>query len=244
MALTRMLPRAVACVLTVAVGPAPEAAEVTGYALVTTDYVFRGVTYSDGHGAVQGGVDVALDSGLYGGLWASTVDIRGGSTRRDTEVNYYVGYNRDVNTDWTVGINFVAYTFPGADGPIDYDYSEISAMANFRDRAWVEYSYSSDLFHSSQSTHNLELYAEWPLPRSLLLGAGVGYYDVADLTGTSYSYWQIGVTRPFNRVSVDLRLHAASREVPIISAPDRAGSRLVLSLRMPFRIAGDQESAR
>lgn len=239
MTLTRVLPRAVACLFTVAPGPVSVAADVTGYAVVTTDYIFRGVTYSDNHGAAQAGIDVALDSGLYGGFWASTIDIQGGSTSRDAEVNYYFGYNRDMNVDWTLGINFVAYTFPGADGPIDYDYNEVTAVANFRDRAWIEYAYSPDLFHTSQSTHNLELYAEWPLPRSLLLGAGVGYYDVADLTGASYSYWQLGVTRPFERFSIDLRLHAVSREVPIISAPDRAGSRLVLSLRIPFVIAAE-----
>ncbi len=232
----RISARVAACLLTVAAGPVSAAADVTGYAVLTTDYVFRGVTYSDGHGAVQGGIDVALESGLYGGLWASTIDIHSGSTRRNGEVNYYLGYERDVNADWTVGVNVVAYSFPGADGPIDYDYNEFTAVANFRDRAWIEYSYSPDLFHSSQSTHNLELYAEWPLPRSLLLGAGVGYYDVADLTGVSYGYWQLGVTRPFGRFSIDLRLHDTSREVPIISAPDRAGSRLVLSLRIPFVI--------
>lgn len=237
MTVTRVLSRAVVCLFTVAPGAVSVAADVTGYAVVTTDYIFRGVTYSDGHGAAQAGIDVALDSGLYGGLWASTINIQGGSTSRDAEVNYYFGYNRDMNADWTLGINFVAYTFPGADGPIDYDYNELTAVANFRDRAWIEYAYSPDLFHSSQSTHNLELYAEWPLPRSLLLGAGVGYYDVADLTGASYSYWQLGVTRPFERFSIDLRLHATSRAVPIISAPDRAGSRLVLSLQIPFVIA-------
>ncbi|MEX0707258.1 MAG: TorF family putative porin [Woeseia sp.] len=237
MTFSRMLPRAAVCLLALAAGPVSVAADVTGYAVVTTDYVFRGATYSNGHGAAQAGIDVALDSGLYGGLWASTIDIEGGSTRRDAEVNYYVGYNRDMNADWTVGISVVAYTFPGAEGPFDYDYNEITAVANFRDRAWIEYAYSPDLFHSSRSTHNLELYAEWPLPRSLLLGAGAGYYDVSDLTGASYSYWQAGVTRPFEHFSIDLRLHAASREVPIISAPDRAGSRLVLSLRIPFVIA-------
>ena len=41
------------------------AADFTGYAALTTDYVFRGVTYSDGHSAVQAGADVALGSGVY-----------------------------------------------------------------------------------------------------------------------------------------------------------------------------------
>ena len=57
------------------------AADVTGYAVLTSDYVFRGVSYSDGHASVQAGADVALQSGLYLGAWASSVDIGGGPAK-------------------------------------------------------------------------------------------------------------------------------------------------------------------
>ena len=45
------------------------AADVTGYALLTTDYVRRGVTQSDEHGALQLGVDIGFGSGFYFGVW-------------------------------------------------------------------------------------------------------------------------------------------------------------------------------
>lgn len=216
--------------------PSAQALDVTGYALLTSDYVFRGVSYSDDHAAAQGGVDLALDSGLYAGVWASTVDIERAVSARDVEVNYYAGYNHELNADWTIGANVVQYTYPGAEGPIDYDFREYSLIANFRDRAWLEYSYSPDLFHTSQATQNVEIYAEWPVASNFLLGAGAGYYDVSELSGTGYGHWQVGITRPFRRFSLDLRYHDTNRDVPILSDPDSAESRVVLSLRIPFRI--------
>lgn len=215
------------------------AAEVTGYAVLTSDYVFRGVSYSDGNPTAQAGVDASLANGIYAGVWASAIDVSVGSTQRDVEINYYLGWDYGVSADWTIGANVVAYTYPGTIGPIDYDYFEYSTVVNFRDRAWLEYSYSPDLFHTSRHTHNIEVYGEWPLPRKLLLGLGAGYYDVGALSGAGYAYWQLGITRPFGRVSVDLRYHDTNHDVPFVSSPERAEARVALSLRMPFTLATD-----
>jgi hypothetical protein len=67
-----------------------------------------------------------------------------------------------------------------------------------------------------------------------MLGIGAGYYDTSELTGIGYGYWQAGVTRAFGIVAVDLRYHDTSRAVPIISTPDGADARLVLSVKIPF----------
>ena len=71
---------------------ASDATELNAYAVLTTDYVFRGVTYSDGDPAFQLGADLTFDNGIYVGAWASTIDIRNGSfSDRDLEVDYYLG---------------------------------------------------------------------------------------------------------------------------------------------------------
>lgn len=217
--------------------PSGYAAEVTGYAVATSDYVFRGVSYSDGHPTAQGGVDAAFRSGMYAGFWGSAIDIESGTTRRDIELNYYLGWNVDLGTQWTIGAGAVAYTYPGTIGPVDYDYREYSATLNFRDRVWLEYSYSPDLFHTSRDTHHIEVYGEWPMMRKLLLGIGAGYYDVSALSGVGYAHWQAGVTRPVGRVSIDLRYHGTNRDVPFVSSADRTGTRVALSLRIPFTLA-------
>jgi len=211
------------------------AAEFTGYAVLTTDYVFRGVSYSDSNGAVQLGGDVSFDSGFYLGAWGSTIDISSESGgQRDFQLDYYLGYTLDVSNKWSVGANIVSYNFPGAEGLFDYDYFEYSLAINYNDRVWFEYSFSPDIFNSHYSAQNFELYTEWQLGGELTLGVGAGFYDVSNLTGSDYSYWQFGVTRPFGAIDFDLRYFDTSDWVPIISTPDRAEERIVLSARYQF----------
>lgn len=220
---------------TLAAAAPADAVEFNRYLLLTTDYVFRGVTYSDGHAAAQLGADLAFDSGFYAGAWASTVDIAIDSVSdRDLEIDWYLGYRHDVSRDWTLGASFVAYTFPGTSGAFDYDYQEYGLSVNYGDRAWLEYAFSPDVLHTGANTHNVSLYAEWPFASQARIGAGAGYYAVDDLGGNNYAYWQLGVTRSFSRFELDLRYHDASDWVPYISDASRTGARLVLSFRMEF----------
>jgi len=212
-----------------------DAAEINGYALLTTDYVYRGVSHSDEHGAAQIGVDVDFESGFFAGVWGSTIDIGGGTPRqRDRQVNYYLGYSYDVSRRWTIGTNAVAYAFPGAKGTIDYDYVEYSLTANYDDRLWLEYGRSPDLYHTGTRTEFISLYTTWSLGKRYDLGAGIGTYDVSELVGDDYSYWEFGVTRLFGKVALDLRYHDTSRWLRIISNEATADARLVLTAKFQF----------
>ncbi len=211
------------------------AADLNGYAVLTTDYVFRGVTQSKGSGAVQLGLELSFDNGLYLGAWGSTVDIDNGPAQhRDTETDYYLGYAWEASPRWTLGANVVAYKYPGADTTFDYDYVEYSLSANYNDRYWFEYAFSPDLYHSGYKTHNYELAGEWPLAGNWFGSAAAGYYDTSGLTGAGYGYWQAGVTGQFGRFDVDLRYHDTNRPVRIISTNDTADSRVALSVRVSF----------
>ena len=211
------------------------AAEFSGYAVLATDYVYRGVSYSDGHGAAQLGGDVSLDSGFYFGAWGSTVDIANGpGVQRDLEIDYYVGYGLDLSSKWSVGANVVSYNFPGTEGHYKYDYIEYTLTGNYDDRAWLEYSYSPDLYRTGRSSQNIALYTEWQTVAQLTLGAGAGIYDVSNLTGSDYSYWELGVSRPFGNIDIDLRYFDTSDWVRIISTPARAQERIVLTVKFHF----------
>ena len=214
---------------------AADAADPSFYATLTSDYVYRGVTYSDGHPAVQLGADISFASGFYAGIWGSTVDIANGPTRqRDTQVNFYGGYELEINRHWSLGAGMVAYTYPGQTGDIDYDYEEYALVFNYDDRAWVELAWSPDLYGTGLATTNVDLLTEWPLPVGMVGIVGAGYYDTSALTGIGYGYWQIGIARDLGRFNVDLSLHDTNRSVPIVSADDRAGQRISLSVQVVF----------
>ena len=211
------------------------AADFGGYVALTTDYVKRGVTQSDSDPALQLGAEFSFDSGFYLGAWGSTIDVSNGPTRqRDQEVNYYAGYLFTATDSLRFSATAVAYVYPGQTGNVDYDYQEYSLTGNFDDRVWLEFAYSPDLYNTGYSSTNIDLYAEWPLNNSWTIGAGAGHYDTSDLTGKSYQYWQLGITKSFRWADIDLRFHDTDSWVPIISNPDRAKSRVVLKIQIPF----------
>jgi len=228
--------RRLVCVVLLNAAPlTASSADLSGYLVLTSDYVWRGVTQSNGDPAAQLGGDVAFDSGIYAGVWGSTVDINnGGDRQRDTELTYYLGYSHDVGSRWVLGASVVVYTYPGQTGAVDYNYEEVMLMTNYDDRVWLEYAYSPDLYNTGFDSHNVEVFTEWPAGKHLVIGAGAGYYDVSNFVGDGYAYWELGVTWPIRRFDIDLRYHDTSRWVPVISTPERADSRIALSIRLTF----------
>ncbi len=211
------------------------AAEFNGYATLTTDYVFRGVTYSDGNPAAQLGAEYSSNNGIFAGTWISSMDIDNGpGHQRDVEINYYLGFGRQLGETWSAAVTAIAYTYPGSGNAVDYDYEEITLMLNYDDIVWLEYAYAPDLYGTDRDAQNIEVYAEWPLPWALTVGAGVGWYDLSELTNTDYSYWQAGMSRHVGIVEFDLRFHDTNRSVPFFISDDRAAARIVLSVRFQF----------
>ena len=213
------------------------AADFGGYVALTTDYVKRGVTQSDGDPALQLGVELSFENGFFLGAWGSTVDISNGpAIQRDLEVNYYAGYVFDASDSWRLSAGAVAYEYPGQTGSFNYNYNyvEYSLGGSFDDRVWLQVAYSPDLYNSGKATTNIDLYAEWPISSIWAIGGGAGHYDTSSLTGSSYQYWQLGVTASLTWAAIDLRIHDTDKWVPVISTPDRAKSRLVLKIQIPF----------
>ena len=211
-----------------------EAEEFTFYGALTTDYVYRGISYSDGHGAVQLGLDVSTDSGFFGGIWASTIDITAEDRQRSLEVDYYIGYVKYFENDWNASMSINRYTFPGAEGGVNYNYNELAAVVGIRDRLWFEFNYTDSLFGHDEPAHNLEVLASWPLPASLSLSAGIGYFDVSEIAGNGYSYWQLGLSRLFRQITLDLRYHDTNNVPARISRTELADPRLVLTVSATF----------
>ena len=52
-----------------------EGIEFTGNVALTNDYKFYGFSQSDEGFAISGGFDVSHESGLYLGVWASSIDF-------------------------------------------------------------------------------------------------------------------------------------------------------------------------
>lgn len=84
--------------------------EVSGNVTLASDYRFRGVSFSDGDIALQGGIDLAHSSGFYIGTWASS--ISGGSPYGELELDFYAGWSGDVADGVTVDVGLLYYIYP------------------------------------------------------------------------------------------------------------------------------------
>lgn len=103
---------------------------ISGNAAVTSDYRFRGVSFSDGDIAIQGGIDVAHESGFYIGTWGSSIEDS--ATFGHTELDVYGGWSGEVASGITFDVGLLYYIYPngegGIAGPSDYfePYASIS----------------------------------------------------------------------------------------------------------------------
>lgn len=89
---------------------------------LTTDYRFRGVSLSGGDPAVQGGFDVAHESGFYVGTWASS--ISGGPSYGDLELDIYAGWSGNLSDAVSVDVGVLYYLYPTESLGLDTDYIE------------------------------------------------------------------------------------------------------------------------
>lgn len=87
------------------------ALKITGTAGLVSDYRFRGFSQSGENAAVQAGITLNHESGLYAGTWASSISFAG-----NTEVDLFAGYTKAVAPGVTVDVGLLYYLYPKKGG--------------------------------------------------------------------------------------------------------------------------------
>ena len=211
----------------------PAAAEFSGSAALTSEYIFRGQAISDGNPAVQVGIDYAHDSGVFGGAWASTIDLESPSGQRDVQLNYYAGYHFASDSRVAASLTLMRYTYPGQTGPVDYDYTEALLAAYLDDRYSLEIGYADSVYGLDYRGRHIELRADWPLRNAWVVGGGIGFYDIAVVDSDGYLYWDAGITGRYSRFTMDLRWYDNETPDNFFSRWS-AGSQLVATVSVAF----------
>jgi uncharacterized protein (TIGR02001 family) len=100
----------------------PSAITVSGSATLASDYRFRGVSQSDKEMAVQGGLTVSHESGLYVGTWASNLSGWGTFGGANMELDLIGGYKAKLSDHLGLDVGLTWYMYPG--GADDTDFAE------------------------------------------------------------------------------------------------------------------------
>lgn len=182
---------------------------ISGGLSFTSDYRFRGISQTENGFAIQGNFDIAHESGLYAGTWASNLSGWGTFGGTNTEVDLYAGYATDIG-DTAADVGIVFYVFP--EGSSRTSYYEIYGSLGWEINQFgvgvgINYAPSQDsLSLNDDNQDNLYLYGDLSYAIAdtpISLSAHLGYSDgnegagpngwVPSPTG-SYLDWSLGVS--------------------------------------------------
>lgn len=172
---------------------------ITGNVAIASDYVFRGISQTEGGPAIQGGFDYT-NGIFYAGTWASNVasaTISSGGI----EMDLYAGVTPSLGP---VAFNFgvIGYFYPGADDDLaELDYYEAKATASFSPVEPLTLTgslyYSPDFTLETGDSLYYEIAGAYAVTDAFALKAAYGVQDV-DEYADSYSTWLVGATYAYS----------------------------------------------
>ncbi|MES2206909.1 MAG: TorF family putative porin [Pseudomonadota bacterium] len=165
--------------------PPPPVHNFSANVTLISQYLYRGLTQSNGRPALQGGIDYNHTSGLYAGIWASSITwIRDSGGYPDAsaniELDVYGGLKRSLNSypDFSYDVGFLRYEYPGhyATGAIKPNTNEIYGALSWK---WLTAKYSHSLGNTfgtgdAKGTNYIDLTAAIPVRDDLMLTLHAG----------------------------------------------------------------------
>lgn len=175
-----------------------------------SQYIFRGISYTQEKPALQGGFDVAHSSGLYLGVWGTNVSDAA-LNNASGEIDVYGGYANTVG-DFGYDIGFLQFLFPG--GEINGTHEKYNTLELYAGLTWkflnVKYSRTmTDYFGFNDKSFGLgrgdskgSHYVEANLSHEFLPGwtvlAHVGKQSVSNYGKYDFTDWKVGLTKDFD----------------------------------------------
>ncbi|MGO9804005.1 MAG: TorF family putative porin [Steroidobacteraceae bacterium] len=233
---------------------------IGGALAATTDYIYRGVSQSDGQGALQADLHASSAGGTFAGVWASTRD-RNLEPQTPAELQIYLGQRFSLGSEWTASLSGRADYFVGAPTPHSDDYQEISAALTWLDRctvsvtvlpndvrySYIQYAYEGYPVAYYQAYRSAAVVTDgsgqWLLREAVLGGglyltAAAGYYyssrpDHEPPPPLGYLYGNLGLAYERQRWRLDVGYFAAqSRAAQLFPYP--VANRLAGTLSWQF----------
>ncbi len=232
----------------------PAAVDAGGSLALTGDDVYRGVSLTCGHPAVQAELHVRERGASYwaafAGAWGSA-GLAGHPCGRARELDLCAGYSLALGRNLSTTVTYTHYTFPGGgyrDRQLSgerYDYDQLGMSWSLWARLYLTLAWTPDALRNEPYEGSLRIEqdrgafaygAEWhqPLASWLSLIAGAGYDRMADPFGTGYGIWSLRLTHLAGPWEVDLGyFHTAYRAVQLFG-PESAGGRVSATLLWRF----------
>ena len=159
---------------------------------VVNKYIYRGSEENDDP-SLQAGLEYAHRSGVFAGYWGSMLnyDPTDESQSQGFEHDFYVGYGRELNEDWSYKSQVIAYVYQGGGSVYNNDRSEkrrTTGIELLNDVSYKDLTVGMGVFLSDVNYGNagdvyLNAAYSYALPYDLSLNTSVGvsiYNDSRD----------------------------------------------------------------
>ena len=160
------------------------------------EYRYRGISQSRFDTALSGGADYADKSGVYVGVWGSSIKwIKDAGGKANTEVDYYGGYKFTVG-DVGYDIGFLRYDYSGNALKPSANTNEFYGAATMGP-VTLKYSQSTGNlfgFANSKGSSYVDLTATFDLGNGYSLVPHIGYQAVKGAGNGIYSYTDTALT--------------------------------------------------
>ncbi|MUV15252.1 TorF family putative porin [Noviluteimonas gilva] len=223
------------CALALACSPArSEAADFSGNATLTSDYVWRGSTQTHGDPAVQAGFKVAGESGFYGSIWGSSVEFAP-ETHASSELDFTLGWSKALSNDWALDVNILRYQYPST--TVDLNWTELNSTLTYKNNYWASLGWSDEaLGYDASGTYAL-VGAKFPVNDTVRFEAALAHYflDDAVVAEDGYTHGSVSAVWTFHApFEVRVTAHGTDSNAKRIFGDDFAGARIEAALQASF----------
>lgn len=189
-----------------------------GNVAVTTDYIYRGFSETNNHGATQLDLHLNTEAGTFLGIWTSTLDHKY-RPHADFEVEEYVGQRFGLSSAWNASLTATNYSYLGGNQSYSSDYQQISGSVSYLDRWTLSVSAIPNMLRYSEyyqrvgrhPAYDIETSSQWLIGKGFFVTGGVGYYLLTGTGSTTmrqpslgYAYGDVGLAYEWRNWRIDV----------------------------------------
>ena len=216
-----------------------------GNLVLTSDYIYRGVTSSNNDAALQADLHVASSGGTFLGVWGSTRDNKF-EPYANYDIEIYLGHRFDVSNAWSVSVEARGHYPVGGPQDSSDDYQQISAAVTYLD-FWtlsvtaipnaVRYWFYERL--SRAPAFAVDTSIQWLVYRGVFLTGGAGYYHAGGTgpgieAAMGYAYGNVGVAYERRRWRLDIGYYLTQEKAQVMFPYPSANDRFAASVAWRF----------
>lgn len=239
-------------------------AQPGGGVALTSDYVYRGASQTDGGPAIQGHfsyevrftAEESIDpdtgerfaetrSAFYADVWASNVDFNEGADdpdiqdEADLEMNITLGFYNTTDAGLSYEVGGVRYLYPDSDADLNYNEYFLKLafplMANANLKG--EFWFTNDLYATDENGYYFKFGGDYLLPQEVVLDGHLGYsrFD-EDIYGDDFpnDYWDWRIAVSREFFGINLELAYTDTNGNGAQLFEDAGARGVFTLSREF----------